>query len=278
MTLIYFTALGYAGAAFGLSVLYLRRYRLSRPPIGVFNLTDVLLVLAVIIIAHFLAVFLPLWLALSLLGLASFMMLYNTLEPLLPHRWAIGAAALGIVGLVVGSRLLWGGPSLPFLLINSLAQTIIIVGVTNLWVQSGLNARNAVVLISGIGLFDFIATAQIGLMDQVVERLSGFPFEPFVGGFGLGDILMMTLFTLIMEKAFGRLAARVAALISFVAIAIAVFVVEAGWVAPIIPMMTPMVPLVILQYLYWQRRYGSERTLGQYWSASEASPVASTGY
>ena len=264
MTLIYFTGLSFTTAACVLSWLYLRRYKMTRPAIGVFNLSDVLISIVVIILAHFLIVILPLGLVVGGLCLAVATMLYNTAEPVLSNRWIAGLAALSLVGVDVGAALLFDGSSLLFFLVNSTVLTVLIVGITNLWVQSGLKARDAVVFAGAIGVFDFIATARTGLMRGVVNRLAGLPFEPFVGGLGLGDVLFMILFALVMFKAFGRPAGLTALGVALGVIVVMLILIDLDVLAPLFPTMTPLAPLMILQYLYWRQRQGAERTMRQF--------------
>jgi hypothetical protein len=266
MTFIYYTALSYTIAAFLLSSLYLRRYKMTRPAIGVFKLVDVWVSVAIIILMHFLIVTLPLWLVVGTLGLAALVMLYNTAEPLLPSRWAAWLVALILVGVDAGALYLFGPASLAFFFANSTVHTVIIIGITNLWVQSGLKARDAVMFAGAIGAFDFIATAQTGLMRGVVNRLAGLPFEPFVGGLGFGDMLFITLFALVMLKAFGHSAGLMAIMTNLGVIVGMLVLIDVGILAPLLPMMTPLAPLMILQYLYWRQRQRVERTMWQYLS------------
>jgi hypothetical protein len=81
-----FVILGCNIAMLVLSLVYFRHCRVNRPPIGVFNLSVVLLAVLIITLAHVVYVVLPLWLAVGLFALAVFSAVYFTLEPLVHAR------------------------------------------------------------------------------------------------------------------------------------------------------------------------------------------------
>lgn len=66
-----FIILIHVAAAVILSWLYFRRYAMTRPPIGVFNLGDIAVMIGAVILVPFLYLLLPLWVLASLLALAS---------------------------------------------------------------------------------------------------------------------------------------------------------------------------------------------------------------
>ena len=98
MSLAYLVVMAYAVAAVGLSWLYFRRYSVTRPPIGVFDLGDIAAMLVAIVVVPLLYLWLPLWLAASLLTLGVGSILYTTWEPILRRPWAIWLVTLGLVG------------------------------------------------------------------------------------------------------------------------------------------------------------------------------------
>ena len=67
---------------------YFRRYAVTRPPIGVFNLWDIAIMIGGIVLVPYLYLLLPIWLVASLLALAILSVLYC-------HVGADPAGALG---------------------------------------------------------------------------------------------------------------------------------------------------------------------------------------
>jgi hypothetical protein len=99
-------------------------------------------------------------------------------------------------------------------------------------------------------------------------RLADLPFAPMLSwgsgstamGIGLGDMLLATVFPLVMRKAFGRRAGIAAMVIALCAIGTMLALPLKG----VFPAMVVLGPLMVLQYLYWRRRRGRERTMWQY--------------
>jgi hypothetical protein len=154
-----FVILGCNIAMLVLSLVYFRHCRVSRPPIGVFNLSDVLLAVLIITLAHVVYVVLPLWLAVGLFALAVFSAVYFTLEPLVRARALTWLGSLAVVAADIGAARLFGTQTNGFLLINDAVILLVIIGVSNLWVQSGLTARDAVLFSLLLAIFDLLATA-----------------------------------------------------------------------------------------------------------------------
>jgi hypothetical protein len=90
---------------------------------------------------------------------------------------------------------------------------------------------------------------------------------------GLGDLLLATVFPLVLRKAFGRRAGLVALAFSLSAL---VGVHGLAHLATIeaFPVMVVLGPLMILQYAWWAHRRGPERTTRQY---LRAEPLARPG-
>jgi hypothetical protein len=132
--------------------------------------------------------------------------------------------------------------------------------------------RDVAVLGGALALYDLIATSLLPLMTDLVWRLASIPFAPVVtwgGGpdrllIGLGDLLLATVFPLVMRKAFGRSAGMAAMIINLGTIAamLAFLVLTKAKMA--LPVMTGVGPLMVLQYVYWMRKRGTERTTWQY--------------
>ena len=124
--------LGCAIAAVLLSWLYFRRYAIVRPPIGVFNFSDLAMMLGSIILIPYLDLALPLWVVAGLLVVGGLSTLYFTWEPILRPAWAGWLATLVLVGLGLVSWQ-WLGRSSPWwYAINNVFVVLSAVGITNL--------------------------------------------------------------------------------------------------------------------------------------------------
>jgi hypothetical protein len=167
-----------------------------------------------------------------------------------------------------GSAFLFGTKDTLFFAINNVVLVMVVIGITNLWVQSGMKARDAVVLGALLAVYDFIATVQLPLTNNLLTRLAGLPLTPIMAWgngnsvlwIGLGDVLLAALFPLVMRKAFGR------------RIGIAALVLILGTIGVMLafpfktpfPTMVVLGPLMVLQYLYCMRLRRQERTTWQY--------------
>jgi hypothetical protein len=274
--LSYYVVLGCVVAVLLGSWAYFRRYQVSRPPIGVFNLKDIALMVVLIILLPLLYLALPLWLAATLLLLVTLSLLYFAWEPVLQVRWAIWLAALTLLALDSAAAFLFGTNQNAFFAVNDLVLLLIVIGATNLWVQSGMKARDAAILGVFLTLYDFIATSRLPLMGDLVTRLSGLPLAPLVAwssehtlwGIGLGDLLLASVFPLVMRKAFGRPAGLIALLLTLTAISTLLALPLQG----LFPVMVVLGPLMVLQYFYWRWRRGRERTTWQYLEEEPLQP------
>lgn len=260
--------LGCAAGAIGLSWIYFRRYQVTRPPIGVFNLRDIAFMITFIILIPYLYLALPLPLVAGLLLLGTGSVLYLGIEPVLRARSLRWAVVLGLLVADCGAAWAWGTASAAYLAINNLVMVGMVIGITNLWAQSGMKARDVTLLSGMLIIYDFVATSVLPLMGEVMTRLAGLPLGPQVAWpagrglafIGLGDLLLAAVFPLVMRRAFGRGA-------GLTALAVALGTIGALFLLPIaglFPVMIVLGPLMIAQYLYWARRQGAERTTWQY--------------
>jgi hypothetical protein len=243
---------------------------MTRAPVGVFNLRDVACVLGGIIAVPYLYLALPRWLVAGLLILSLSGLIYYTCEPVLRARWSAGLVTCGLVAVELATAQLAGGTSAAFLGANNLVLIVVIVGLANLWAQSGMRARDAAGLAAGLTVYDFIATAQLPMMGDLFRHLAGLPFSPLLAwsidpaghwlGLGLGDVLLAATCPLVLRKAFGRRAGLTALLLAGVALGALLLAPLPG----IFPVMIVLGPLMVAQYGFWARRSGAERTTWQY--------------
>jgi hypothetical protein len=275
----YIVVLGAAALAACLSWLYFRRYAITRPPIGVFNLRDVVILTVAIAVIPYVYLELPRLAVAAVLTLTLTSILYFTLEPVLRRRLAIlGVAALAI-GADIALALSEGTTSGAFLALNDALLIVAVVGVANLWAQSGMGAREVTVLAAALAVYDFVATSQLTLMTDLISELSTIPLVPFVAwdtasgnglGVGLGDLLLLSAFPLAMRKSFGRAAGLTGLGIGLAVIAGVLGVIEAGAIDTAIPVMVVLGPLMVAQYAFWTRRLPQRTT----WQYLRAEPLA----
>jgi hypothetical protein len=254
---------------------YFRRYQVSRPPLGVFNGWDVAIMVPLLILVPVLYLLLPLWLTAVLWLLVGLGILSFTWEPLLSTRWAIWLVAVTLLIVDCGAAFL-GTRRNAFFAVNNTVLLVMVVGITNLWAQSGMKARDATLLGMLLAPFDLIATTQLPLMSELLTRFSALPLAPLVAwssahtlpSIGLGDLLLASVFPLVMHKAFGRLAGLVALVLALAAIGVLLALSLQGE----FPLMVVLGPLMGLHYLFWRRRRGPERTIGRYLAEEPLPP------
>jgi hypothetical protein len=181
LPLSYYVVLGCVACVQVGSWLYFRRYQISSPPIGVFNVQDLAVMVLLIILVPLFYLILPLWLTAALLLLVATSILYFTWEPLLRARWAIWLATVTLLVVDSGAAFL-GTKQNAFFAVNNIVLLVMGMGITNLWAQSGMKARDAALLGVLLALYDFIATVKLPLMGELVARLSDLPSLPSLPG------------------------------------------------------------------------------------------------
>jgi hypothetical protein len=274
MDLAFVAVMGSASSAVLLAWLYFSRYQVARPPLGVINLWDVAILLGAIVVVPFLYLLLPLGLVMGLLAAAYLTVLYTAAEPVLRTRWAIWVTVLALLAVDVCAAHRFGSASLPFFAVNNVVLVAVVVGVANLWAQSGLKAQDAAVLGAALAIYDLVATTFLPLMTDLVTRLTEIPFAPMVAwviddeghwlGIGLGDLLLAAVYPLVLRRAFGERAGVVAMATGLAVIGGLLAVVQLRVVTGGLPAMVVLGPLMVLQYAYWSRCRGGERTTWQY--------------
>ena len=267
-------------AAVLLGWIYFRRYRLSRPPIGVMNLADVAIMVGGIVLVPYLYLLLPSVLVTALLGASIVGILYFVCEPVLRARSAVWIVVVVLAACDLGAWLAFGAGSGPFLAVNDVLVVVAVIGVSNLWAQSGLKARDVAVLAGALTVYDFIFTTQLSLMTDLIGRLAGLPFAPLVAwsagegtwlSIGLGDLLLATAFPLVMRKGYGLTAGQVAMVVALALVAALLMLSGTGLMREVFPVMVVLGPLIVCQYAYWRWRYGLERTTREYLLAEPSS-------
>lgn len=80
---------------------------------------------------------------------------------------------------------------------------------------------------------------------------------------GLGDLLLAAVYPLALRKAFGRTAGLTGLVVALIVVGGLLAMPLAGT----FPVMVVLGPLMVLQYAWWIRRRGAERTTWQYLQA-----------
>jgi hypothetical protein len=264
------------GLSFGtiaLGMVYFRRWQIARPPIGVFNLGDVAFMLGGILVVPLLYLALPGWLLVGLMALGALSAIYVVAEPILKAAWACWLL-VGVAVLAEAWATLWAGPgSQVFYVVNNVVVMASVVGVANLWAQSGMKARDAAILGGALCVYDLVATGILPLMGDLMTRVATMPFGSVVAWhvgagessalIGMGDLLVTTMFPLVMRKAYGPTAGQVA-LVGSAGGILTTFLLIAVGLTDLFPVMVVVGPSMVLQYLWWSRRFGLEHTTWQY--------------
>ena len=276
--------LGIVSGVVLLSMAYFRRYRLPRPPLGVLNVSDVAIMIGTIIVLPFLYLILPGWLMIGVLAVAALSTLYILWEPVLHRPVLIWLVVVSLVStdMALGQR--GGLTNTQFIVVNNLVLAGMVVGITNIWAQSGMRARDATILGGALIVYDVVATSVTGQMRHVMSHLAAFPLVPLFAwpigqhgqfvGIGLGDVLLATVFPLVMRKAFGQQAGVTAMGVGLLTITLTLVGMVIARRAEVFPLMVVLGPVMLLEYAYWRQRQGVERTTWQYW---QAEPMTQRG-
>jgi hypothetical protein len=254
------------------AVVYTRRVRMDRPPIGVFNLRDIVVLSIVVVVLPPLYLHIPSFLIVAVLALVATGIAYFTLTPVVGRIGLVLA-----VGLVVADiALSWlgsGEAQQPaFLIVNNALMTLLAIGVGALYVQSGIKARDVTVFAVVLAVYDVLATVALPVMIEFFARVAELPLTPAIlwgsgagaVGAGLGDLLIVVLWTLVAEKAFGRRAGLLAAVTGVGAVYALFLAFRLDWLNTPVPAMVVLGPLIVVEYAVLARRRGRERTAGEY--------------
>jgi hypothetical protein len=272
------------------ALLYFRRVRMERPPVGTFNGRDIVILLGFIAVLPFLYGTLPNWLITCLLVLTF----VSSLS--IGYRQVLGTTGVWLgIGLLIGlniwtSHYLMGttaGWQLWW------AELSILVGlgaisVSNLYVQGGMKLQYVAWFALGLAAYDVIFATVLPLTDKLVAGYLAHPLDPLMGmrfgvdnyGVGLGDVLIYSMFLVAAYKAYGRHAARVAfGLVVVVGVGFTSFVPFVlnfldTQLDLLVPAQTFFGPAAFGCYLWMKHRYGRERTMAEYRASLGVAPRA----
>ncbi|MGC0316646.1 hypothetical protein [Kitasatospora acidiphila] len=266
---------GVTVVAIALALGYLARIRIPRPPVGVYTAGDVAVVCVGVVLAPLLDLALPTPVVVTVFGVVLGTAVQFTLAPVLGGRWAWLPAAAA-----VGTTLALHASPTGVLAATDALLLIAVVGVANLWVQSGMRAAHVAALAAVLAVYDLVATTLTSVTLRFAAEVQGQPFAPQLAltrgalpvSLGLGDLLLLVLFPLAAAKAYGRRAALLAAavglaVVSAVSALFATHVLTTGF-----PLLAALGPLIVAQQLYWRQRCGRERNWAE-WRSGAREPA-----
>jgi hypothetical protein len=274
-----------AASAVGLALAYLRTVRLSRPPIGVFNRSDITAMTCGIAVAPGLYLLLPKVLAGALFGLTVLSVIAFTLQPAPPPTWVRRAILLLLAGLAIAVAGAGGSHSRAFATVNAAVVILCVVGITNLWAQTGMRTGHLLVLAALLTVYDVVFTALFPVTSELLGTLGSAPVAPVVFwpvgdaglGLGLGDLLVLSAFVLVAYKDYGAAPARRAAFSGLLVTTAMLVGVATGALPSLVPTMAGLGPLVVASCWSWQRRLGTGRTVRDFYLALHATPILQGG-
>lgn len=264
----------------GGALVYFRKVRQERPPVGTFNGRDITILLALIIGLPFLYAALPSWAITCVLALtfaAALSIGYRLVWGAAPV-WAGIGILLGaniwtshtMMGSTAGWELWWAQ--------LDLLVALAAIAVANLYVQGGMKLKHVAWFGLTLALYDAGSTLVVNVTAVLVEDFIGHPLDPTFGirggvnnyGIGIGDLLFYALFVLAAYKAYGKTAARVAmtVMVVFGAAAPSLFPLIHDLVDfrndVVIPSQLFFAPAAFVTYLWLRHHYGPERTMAEY--------------
>jgi len=268
------------------ALLYFRRVRLERPPLGVFNPRDVAVLLFFILALPFLYLIVPTEVLTGLLVLTFVSALYFALRPFLLARYLWPLLLLLMVANILITENLLGtrqGWQLYWVLTSAIVLTAS-VGVANLYVQGGMSVRQIAWFALLLAFYDGFFNLVVPISQKLADRFEGQPLDPSIGftvgiysaNIGLGDLLVFSLFTIAAYKGFGKRGA----IASFIIIAIFGALIPATSpliltafvrqnVGIVVPAQVFFGPAALVTY-WLLSRHSAERTMGQWISEQDA--------
>jgi hypothetical protein len=268
------------------ALLYFRRVRLERPPLGVFNPRDVAVLLFFILALPFLYLIVPTVVLTGLLVLTFVSALYFALRPFLLARYLWPLLLLLMVANILVTENLLGtrqGWQLYWVLTSAIVLTAS-VGVANLYVQGGMSVRQIAWFALMLAFYDGFFNLVVPISQKLADRFEGQPLDPSIGftvgiysaNIGLGDLLVFSLFTIAAYKGFGKRGA----IASFIIIAIFGALIPATSpliltafvrqnIGIVVPAQVFFGPAALVTY-WLLSRHSAERTMGQWISEQDA--------
>ncbi len=269
------------------ALVYFRRVRVDRPPIGTFNGRDIAILLGFIAVLPFLYGYLPYAVVTTILAITFTSALYICWRPVLgaAATWLVIGLLIGLnfwtsyhlEGSTAGWQLWWAELSV---MVGCGA-----VGVANLYVQGGMKLVHVGWLSLGLAGYDIVFNQILPLTDRLIADYISRPLDPLLGmrfgidnyGVGIGDLLVYSLFLTAAYKAYGWRAARIALglIATFGALVTAFAPLLFNFLDNELDLLVPAQaffgPAAFLCSIWMRHRYGRERTMAEYLAGAEAA-------
>ncbi|MFK8909073.1 hypothetical protein, partial [Streptomyces sp. YS-3] len=258
------TLLASLATVVALAALYLRHVRMPRPPVGRFVRSDIAVMTATLVSMPFLYLHLPRVLVTCAFGVVFLGACSLALAPVMGGRRS-AAVTFTLGGFILATHLAGWVPAR--IAGGDLLLALAVIGVSNLWAQTGMTAGQVAVLAGLLAPYDLLATGLTSVTERLVHHFSGMPLGPMLAvndgtspiGAGLGDCLMLALWPLVAAKAFGRAAGGCGAIVGLCVVSVVLAGAVTGRVHGGVPLLTGLGPCIVAQYAYWRARCGPER-------------------
>jgi hypothetical protein len=260
---------GLAAVTVAITLAYFTHVPLARPPLGAFDLTDVVILLAVIVSAPYLYIAVPPVAVSSIIGVGLLSTLSITLKPVISR-----ARGLTVFTLLATDALLVSiGPASLAYAANDALAVLTIASIANIWAQSGFRARDAALLAAALAVYDPVATNWLGLTSHLFTHLSRTPFAPVLAWpeangqtfvIGAGDVLVAALLPAVMTKAFGTRVGDVIGLVTVGTLVLAAAASDSHLSSTVIPVMVGLGPVAVGGWLVCRHLQPHERTTYEY--------------
>ncbi|WP_374776777.1 hypothetical protein OG756_32500 [Streptomyces sp. NBC_01310] len=257
------------------AIAYFRAVRTPRPPVGVFNGSDIFMMMGFVLALPYVYLTLPGAVLPVVLALVFAGGLSIGYQPVIGNgrlRWALIAV---LIASVLASHLAFGETAPPYWVANSCVVGLIVVSATNLNVQGGMRLKNVAWFLLALTAYDAFFAWVVPLTQELSDAIQGYPYAPAAGlrigedlgaVVGMGDLLAYALFTTTAYKAYGKPGLRAGAglVVLFGAVApVATLHVAAavtGHALALVPAQVFFGPAAFIGYLYLRRR-GPERRM-----------------
>ncbi|MFI8338679.1 hypothetical protein ACIF8W_01120 [Streptomyces sp. NPDC085639] len=194
------------------AIAYFRAVRTPRPPVGVFNGSDIFMMMGFVLALPYIYLTLPGAVLPVVLALVFAGGLSVGYQPLIGNgrlRWALIAL---LIASVLVCHLAFGETAPPYWVANSVVVVLIVVSATNLNVQGGMRLKNVAWFLLALTAYDAFFAWVVPLTQQLSDAVQGYPYAPAAGlrigedlgaVVGMGDLLAYALFTTTAYKAYG---------------------------------------------------------------------------
>ncbi|MEU6055262.1 hypothetical protein ABZ829_33135 [Streptomyces xanthochromogenes] len=253
-----------AAAMIGAAAAYFVRVRMPRPPVGVYAASDIAFLSVGVVVAPLLYLSLSGAAVSAVFGLVLGLAVQFTLAPVCGGPWAWAPA---LAATAVTAACAFADRPVAVRVCMDLLLVVAVVGVANLWAQSGMRPVHVAAFAAVLTGYDLVATTLTRVTLDFATQVQGRPFAPMfalTGGdrpvaIGLGDLLLLVLFPLVATRAFGRRAGLLAAFVGVGVTGVVSALFAVGALTAGFPLLTLLGPLIVAQHLVWTRRFGGER-------------------